>query len=127
MVGTGLCVAVTKKRGEVIRQDKNKCGLSSGQINDDERYFDWVDNVVRIYETEEERIYTFCKKAPMEPLFEKRNAELKEAATHIVVDRIGQGKRTTKKDVIAMPLILLRLADQRGAKSNILEICLSWA
>jgi len=33
----------------------------------------------------------------MEPLFEQKNAELKEAATHIIVDRMGQGKRTTKK------------------------------
>jgi 16S rRNA G966 N2-methylase RsmD len=100
MVGTGLCVSACKKRCETIRQHKNKCGLTSSQINDDERYFDWVEDVVRIYGTDEERIYTFCKKSPVEPLFEKRNAELKEAATHIIVDRIGMKKRTTKKDVI---------------------------
>jgi hypothetical protein len=97
MVGTGLCVSACKKRCETIRQHKNKCGLTSSQINDDERYFDWVEDVVRIYGTDEERINTFCKKSPVEPLFEKRNAELKEAATHIIVDRIGMKKRTTNE------------------------------
>ena len=102
MVGTGLCVSVMKKRKEVIEQDKNKCGLSGNQITQDILYFDWVEDVVRIYEIEEDNIYIKCKKAAMEPLFEQKNAELKEPATHIIVDRIGLKKRTTKKDVIGI-------------------------
>jgi 16S rRNA G966 N2-methylase RsmD len=117
MVGTGLCVAVMKKRKETIEQDKNKCGLTSQQILADGFYFDWVENTVRVYGLEEDVIYHLCKKAPMEPLFEQKNAELKEAATHIIVDRMGQGKRTTKKDVIAI-LQELRAKDKKDSEDG---------
>jgi uncharacterized protein (UPF0248 family) len=97
MVGTGLCIAAYKKRRQARIEDKSKCGESPRQIRKDDAYFDEFVPEIESKGFEDTVIYDLCKKAAVEPLFEKRNAELKEAATHIIVDRIGMKKRTTNE------------------------------